>query len=181
MRCVGEWTGPKAACVEPLQLGGALSLWAIRLQNLHHALEAITHHSPRTTRRTPTSNSPLPRRRSPTQLRTHPLSHATRHAHRAHHTKNREITQPHAACRCVPNTNTLCTRPSNPPTAAHTRVHTKENKHTTPPPGIEMEREHIKSHSKEGMIQLGLAARRLLWRRGWAHSSCQPNTGLEAA
>ena len=156
-------------------------MWAIRLQNLHHALEAITHHSPRTTRRTPTSNSPLPRRRSPTQLRTHTLSHTPHHTRRQSTPHKTARSHSHTLPAAVSPTLTHSAHDHLIPQLLHTRVHTKENKHTTPPLGIEMEREHIKSHSKEGMIQLGLAARRLLWRRGWAHSSCQPKHGFRGS
>ena len=159
-------------------------LWAIRLRNLHHALEAITHHSPRTTRRTAHANEQLaiaPAPLSNTTENTHPLSHATPHAPTEHTPHKTARSHSHTLPAAVPPTLTHSAHDHLIPQLLHTRVHTKENKHTTPPLGIEMEREHIKSHSKEGMIQLGLAARRLLWRRGWGHSSCQPKHGFRGS
>ena len=138
----------------------------------------ITLRAPRAAQRTPTSNSPLPAAPlSNTTENTHPLSHATPHAPTEHTPHKTARSHSHTLPAAVPPTLTHSAHDHLIPQLLHTRVHTKENKHTTPPLGIEMEREHIKSHSKEGMIQLGLAARRLLWRRGWGHSSCQPNTG----
>ena len=73
-----------------------------RSRSDHTSLSA--HHAPHANEQLAIAPAPL----SNTTENTPSLTRHNTRADRAHTTQNREITQPHAACRCAPNTNTLC-------------------------------------------------------------------------
>ena len=175
LRCVGEWTGAPRALSRYRRrsqlVGNSAPKSTPRSRSDHTSLSA--HHAPHANEQLAIAPAPL----SNTTENTHPLSHATPHAPTERTPHKTARSHSHTLPAAAPPTLTHSAHDHLIPQLLHTRAHTKENKHTTPPLGIEMEREHIKSHSKEGMIQLGLAARRLLWRRVWGHSSCQTKHG----